>query len=394
MKELVKIEDLTVRFYTYEGVVQALNNVNLSIIDGEVLGLVGETGSGKTVTGLAILRLIMPPGKIESGRILFDANGSEPVDLLKLSEADMRAIRGSQIAMVFQEPGAALNPVFTIGDQLAEGILLHRRHELLGLARQTTEFRLRGEKGPVPLWARPVLLLRKYAYRTICVDPDSALARFLQRVPIVRGVVARGIRDEANKIAVALLEDVEIPDPDRIMREHPHELSGGMKQRVVIAMALACCSKLIIADEPTTSLDVTIQVQIVELLKKLKRELGASLLYITHNLGVAAEICDRIAVMYAGNICEIASVFDIFKNAQHPYTKALMAAVPKAGAEPRTIGGSVPDALSLPSGCRFHPRCEQATADCARAVPRLVEIGPGHFVACDLFAGVPRADAD
>jgi peptide/nickel transport system ATP-binding protein len=380
--ELIKISGLNVRFHTYEGIVEALNGVNLTIFDGETLGLVGETGSGKTVTGLAILRLIMPPGKIESGSIFFNPDGQEPIDLLKISEADMRAVRGSQIAMVFQEPGAALNPVFTIGDQLTEGIILHRSEEVKGLALETARNKIKENTAISFMVSKPFYLLKINAYRW---NENDFRLRLLQRIPVVRGFLRGGIREEASRIATAMLRDVEIPDPDRIIKQYPHELSGGMKQRVVIAMALACCSRLIIADEPTTSLDATIQVQIVELLKKLKRETGISLLYITHNLGVAAELCDRVAVMYAGNICEIASVFDIFKAPLHPYTRALMAAVPKPGEEPHTIGGSVPDALALPSGCRFHPRCQEASAKCFSHNPELIEAAPGHFVACDVY---------
>ena len=385
MTELVNISGLTINFHTYEGVVRALNGVNLDIREGETLGLVGETGSGKTITGLALLRLIMPPGKIESGSILF-ASETGTVDLLKISEPEMRKIRGGQIAMIFQEPGSALNPVFTIGDQLTEAILLHRREEIAMLAADNMVRLLSDKSGAMANLLRPLRIAQETVYRNISKNRRPRLSSFIERTPVVRRMVS-GMRAEADKIAFSLLHEVEIPDADRIMKQHPHELSGGMKQRIVIAMALSCCSKLIIADEPTTSLDVTIQVQIIELLKKLKKELHSSLLYITHNLGVAADICDRVAVMYAGNICEIASVYDIFKNPLHPYTKALMAAVPKPGVEPRAIGGSVADALSLPSGCRFHPRCQEVTNECSLDCPALIEVELGHFVACHLFLG-------
>jgi peptide/nickel transport system ATP-binding protein len=384
LEELVRVKDLTIRFHSYEGVVQALNGVNFSIYKGETLGIVGETGSGKTVTGLALLRLIMPPGKIEGGSILFDGDNG-PVDLLKTSEAAMREIRGSQIAMVFQEPGSALNPVFPISDQLTEAILLHRREEVARLAEAKMEKIL--SSNPQLMNNKilaPFRIAQKKLYRDIGNNTDKALVNLVERTPLLRRMVG-GMRQEANDIAISLLREVEIPDAARIMKQYPHELSGGMKQRIVIAMALSCCSKLIIADEPTTALDVTIQLQIVELLKKLKKETASSILYITHNLGVAAEICDRVAVMYAGNICEIASVYDIFKNPLHPYTQALMAAVPKPGVEPKAIGGFVADALSLPSGCRFHPRCQRVGKECTQDLPSTVEVEPGHFVTCHLF---------
>jgi peptide/nickel transport system ATP-binding protein len=386
LEAIIKIRNLDVRFDTFEGVIKVLNGVNLTIFKGETLGLVGESGSGKTVTGLSLLRLVMPPGKIEGGSIIFDSN-TGPVDLLRISEVEIRMIRGGQIAMVFQEPGAALNPVFTIGDQLTEGILLHRRPEIAGLAKQSTEDILNNiHNGLMNRLLKPARLLKRNMYRGINENQQSLFQRLIERLPIVRRLL-RDMQTEAEKIAVATLREVEISDVERIMRQYPHELSGGMKQRVVLAMALTCCSRLIIADEPTTSLDVTIQVQITELLKKLKLELNSTLLYITHNLGVAAEICDRVAVMYAGNICEVATVFDIFKNPLHPYTKALIAAVPKPGIEPQVIGGFASDALSLTDGCRFHPRCGRTTDRCKHICPSLSEVAPGHYVACHLFQG-------
>jgi peptide/nickel transport system ATP-binding protein len=378
---IAEIRDLDVSFHTYEGIIQALNGVSLTIFEGETLGLVGETGSGKTVTGLALLRLIMPPGKIEGGSIIFDSDAG-PVDLLSISEPEIRIIRGSQIAMVFQEPGAALNPVLTIGEQLTEGILVHRRHEVARLAMESMDHLLHDASNSlINKLFKPLRLFKRKMYRDISENHRSLFLCLIERLPVARGLLVN-LREEAENIAVSTLREVEIPDVERIMIQYPHELSGGMKQRVVIAMALTCCSRLIVADEPTTSLDVTIQVQIIELLKKIKKELNSSLLYITHDLGVAAEVCDRVAVMYAGNICEVASVFDIFKNPLHPYTKVLMAAVPKPGIEPQVIEGFVSDALSLPDGCRFHPRCSQTTDKCRQICPSLSEIAEKHFVAC------------
>lgn len=217
-------------------------------------------------------------------------------------------------------------------------------------------------------------------------EPRSKLLELIGRTPIARGLLWR-LDKEAEQIAVSLLKEVEIADPQRVIKQHPHELSGGMKQRAVIAMALACRTRLLIADEPTTALDVTIQAQILELIKRLKDEIKTSILYITHDLAVAAEICDRVAVMYSGNICEIADVVEIYKNPLHPYTKALMAAVPKPGEKLVAIKGFVPDPLDLPKGCRFHPRCKYVKDICKTKEPTPVEISPGHFVACHLYDG-------
>jgi peptide/nickel transport system ATP-binding protein len=387
MKELVKISGLTVRFYTYEGVVLALDNLDLGIDQRETLGLVGETGCGKTMTALSILRLIPPPGKIECGSILFNADGgSEAVDLLKISEAEIRSIRGSRIAMIFQEPGAALNPVFTIGDQIAEVILLHRREEVVRQALKTVSRLLDGETGPAKSLLKPVWAVESRLYYAMVKNHGAVLPRIVGRIPLLRRLLWR-INDEANKIVVRTLKEVEIPDAERVARQHPHQLSGGMKQRCVIAMALSCQPRFLIADEPTTSLDVTVQAQILELLRRLKVERESSILYITHDLAVAAEICDRIGVMYAGSMCELAGTADMFAAPQHPYTRALLAAVPKPGEEPHSIPGFIPDPLNLPSGCRFHPRCDVRGEMCAREVPPLREVQPGHFVACHVCQG-------
>jgi peptide/nickel transport system ATP-binding protein len=385
MDELLRIRGLTVRFYTYDGVVQALENVDLDINQKETFGLVGETGCGKTLTALSILRLIPPPGRIECGSICFNIDDrNEPVDLLTISEDEIRAIRGSKISMVFQEPSAALNPVYTIGDQISEVILLHRRQELGQRALEAVNILLAETPGFISSLARPIWLMERRLYQKVAQAPSSLWIKIVSHIFLVKRLLWR-LKDEAEKITVSVLGEVEIPDPQRVTRQYPHQLSGGMEQRAVIAMALACSPKFLIADEPTTSLDVTIQAQILELLNRLKVEGESSILYITHDLGVAAEICDRVGVMYAGSLCEIAKVNDLYANPLHPYTKALMAAVPKLGEEPHSIGGSVPDPIEPPPGCRFHPRCSSAMEICREQVPLMRELAPGHFVACHIY---------
>jgi peptide/nickel transport system ATP-binding protein len=382
MEELIKIEGLNVRFHTYDGVVQAVDNIDLDIKPEETFGLVGETGCGKTVTALAILRLISTPGKIEAGSIYFSADDiTKPVNLLTLSEDRMREIRGSWISMIFQEPSAALNPVFTIGDQIVEVILLHRQQEVAEKATKTVDKLLLEKHGLIGLMARPIWWTEKSLYQQVTRNPRSWRLRVIRRIPIIRRLLWR-LKAEAGKMAISVLKDVEIPDAERIFQQYPHQMSGGMKQRTVIAMALACSPKLLIADEPTTSLDVTIQAQILRLIQRLKEVEKASILYITHDLAVAAELCDRIGVMYAGSLCEVAGVNEIFANPLHPYTHALLEAVPKPGVEPRAISGYLPDPTNLPSGCKFHPRCPRATEKCQEQAPVMEEVTAKHFVAC------------
>lgn len=382
MKELLKIKNLTLHFHTYEGVVEALENLNLDINREETLGLVGETGCGKTMTALSILRLIPPPGRIENGSIFFDLDEEDsPVDLLKVSEDYMRQLRGSRISMVFQEPSAALNPVFTIGDQITEVILLHRQNELAQQALDALNLLIDNTGSYLGTLLRPIRILEKNLLLRKIKNPNSLLLRIVHKIPILRRLLWR-LKDEAKKVAVSTLKEVEIPDPERIIKQYPHQLSGGMKQRAVIAMALACSPKFLIADEPTTALDVTVQAQILELLRKLKDVRKSSVLYITHDLSVAAELCDRIGVMYAGSLCELAKAEDLYANPLHPYTKALLAAVPKPGEPLNTIDGFVPDPLEMPSGCRFHPRCDCCDDKCQRSCPSMIEIEHDHFVAC------------
>jgi peptide/nickel transport system ATP-binding protein len=385
MKDLVRIRDLSVRFYTYEGIVHAIDDLDLEIRQGETLGIVGETGSGKSMTALAILRLIPYPGKIESGSIAFlDKQSGGELQLLKLREDRMRAIRGNRISMVFQEPGAALNPVYTIGDQISEVLLLHRRQELARRAREHLDTLLGDGGSPASGLKKPFWRWQRRLCDKIVEEPHAIEPRLLSHLPLFRRLLRR-LKDEAGLLTVNMLKDVEIPDPARVTTDYPHELSGGMKQRAVIAMALACSPELLIADEPTTSLDVTIQAQMLELFRRIKTDKGASVLFITHNLGVASEVCDRVAVMYAGRLCEVTTIEDLFLHPSHPYTKALLDAVPIPGKELQTIPGALADALNPPPGCRFHPRCPSAMPMCQQDRPRLKEIGKDHMVACYLF---------
>jgi len=313
---LLSVRHLTTVFDLPAGPVAAVNAVSFDIQAGETLGLVGESGSGKSVTALSLLRLVQPPGRIAGGSILFRDR-----DLLTLSEADMRRVRGADISLIFQEPMTALNPVFTIGDQIAEAMLVH----------------------------------------------------------------GRGTRAETRERAITLLEAVKIPDPARRVHHYPHQLSGGMRQRVLMAMALACRPALLVADEPTTALDVTIQAEILDLLREMKARFHLSLLLITHDLGVVAETADRVAVMYAGRIVEEAPVRDLFRSPQHPYTRGLLASMPgRTAGRLRAIEGSVPDIAALPPGCAFGPRCPDHFDRCDTGTPALVEVGPGHRARCYL----------
>ncbi len=317
MGKLVAVEDLRVHFHTEDGVVRAVDAVTFDIDHGEILGVVGESGCGKSVTALSIIRLLpRPAGRIASGRILFRGQ-----DLLKKPEAEMRHIRGNDIAMIFQEPMTSLNPVYSCGAQVAEAIRLHQ-----GLR-------------PREAWAE----------------------------------------------AVDMLSRVGIAAPERRAREYPHQLSGGMRQRVMIAMALSCNPRLLIADEPTTALDVTVQAQILELVKELKRDMGMAVMLITHDLGVIAEMARRVVVMYAGRVVEEADVMGLFRRPLHPYTEGLLDAVPRIDL-PRgrlhVIPGQVPDPGDLPPGCRFHPRCAHRQDVCRKATPKLVDLGEGRRLAC------------
>ena len=318
MATLLEVNDLRTYFYTFEGVVKAVDGVSYQVEEGETLGLVGESGCGKSVSALSLMRLIPdPPGKIVDGQVLFDSE-----DILRIDMDDMRRIRGAKMSMVFQEPMTSLNPVLTLERQLGETLQLHR-----GLS-----------------------------------------------------------REEARHESVDLLSRVGIPDAERRVRQYPHQFSGGMRQRVMIAMALSCNPKLIIADEPTTALDVTIQAQILELMKSLTTEFGVALIVITHNLGVVARYADRVNIMYAGKIIERGSAREIYSNPRHPYTVGLLNSVPRLDLPRRAkldpIEGQPPDLVNLPPGCSFRSRCRWAIDKCATDAPPLEPISEGHLSAC------------
>jgi len=319
---LLRIHNLKTYFYTFDGVVKAVDNVSWELGDGEIIGLVGESGCGKSVTALSILRLIAdPPGKIVGGEIFFKGH-----NLLSLPDEEMRKIRGNEISMIFQEPMTSLNPVFTIGSQIAEAIRLHQK-------------------------------LNKKA---------------------------------AMEKSIEMLKLVGIPSPEKRVNEYPHQLSGGMKQRAMIAMALSCHPKILIADEPTTALDVTIQAQILDLMLAMRQEFDASIILITHDLGVIAETAQKVVVMYAGRVMEQAAVVDIFDNPLNPYTQGLLNSLPKLGAVHKqklnAIPGVVPSLYDLPAGCKFSPRCNRAIDICHRSEPDLIEVAPGHFSRCWLHS--------
>ena len=368
------------RFYTYEGVVKALEGVKLHMIEGETLGLVGETGCGKTMTALSILNLIPPPGKIESGKIFFKGK-EKTIDLLEQKESFIRRIRGKDISIIFQEPGSALNPVYTVEEQISEVFLLHRGEELTMAAIEAIEKDAESTRGGLK---RFIYGIQRKIYKKMLKKPRSLSLRFLSKIPIVKRYKRR-LRKEAKKESINILRQMEIPDPERVADMYPHELSGGMQQRVVIAMALACNPTLLIADEPTTSLDVTVQAQILNLIKKLKETFKSSIIYITHDLGVVAETCDRVAVMYAGNVVEVADVVEIFKNPLHPYTIGLMESIPRPGKDFKSIKGTVPSLINPPLGCRFNPRCPKAMEKCSKVKPEMKEVKKKHFVSCHLY---------
>jgi len=317
VEPLLKVTDLRTSFFTEEGEVRAVDGVSFAVAPGRLMGLVGESGSGKTVAVLSIMRLLPESARIVGGEIVF-----EGCNLLKLPEAEMRAVRGAKIAMIFQEPMTSLNPVFTIGSQIGEAIRLHQRTS----------------------------------------------------------------RSETRDRTIDALRMVGIADPERRIRDYPHQLSGGMRQRVMIAMALACKPRVLIADEPTTALDVTIQAQILDLIRELQSRLSLAVILVTHDLGIVSEYADDVTILYAARVMERASARELFKNPLNPYTRGLLDSIPGVEQKPRrrlqVIPGNVPNALSPPPGCRFHPRCPIAIPDCSAVEPPLEAKTPDHYAAC------------
>lgn len=382
LKDVLKVEDLTLNFYTYEGVVEALDEVNLNLKEGETLGLVGETGCGKSVTALSTLVLVPAPGRIEGGHVFFGL-GDSSLDLLRQDEPILRDIRGKDISMIFQEPRIYLNPVYTVLDQISEVYMQHRMKELSQKVIEKIENETKnGEAGFLTEF-------EKSMFKAMLENPDSFLLKIASKIPILNRY-RRRLKIILRKEVVEILKAMDIADPERVVDMYPHELSGGMAQRVVTAMALVCNPTLLIADEPTTNLDVTVQFQILNLIRVMKKKFGSSILYITHDMGVVAELCQRVAVMYAGSICEIADVMEVFKHPLHPYTKALLESIPMPGKEFKSIPGTVPSLMNPPTGCRFHDRCPYAMEICSEMKPKMIEVKKGHFIRCHLHTGVRK----
>lgn len=319
-KKLLEVKNLKTYFYSDRGIVKAADDVSFYVNEGETLGIVGESGCGKSITCMSLVRLVeTPPGKYVGGEIIFDGE-----DMLKVSDKRIREIRGNDISFIFQEPMTSLNPIFKIGKQISETMMLHR-----GMSKK-----------------------------------------------------------EAHKESIKMLDLVKIPNPERVVDEYPFSLSGGMRQRAMIAMALACEPKLLIADEPTTALDVTIQAQVLDLMNELKKDINASIIFITHDLGVIAEMSDRVMVMYAGKVVEVADTETIFKNPKHPYTKGLISSKPDmttTSSRLNVIPGNVPDLNNLPTGCPFNPRCSHATDECRNKFPDEIILEGEHRIACYLY---------
>jgi oligopeptide/dipeptide ABC transporter ATP-binding protein len=381
---VASVRDLRVHFESKAGVVHAVDGISFEIHDGETLGLVGETGCGKSVTARSFIRLVpSPPGIYAGGQIDFWSSEARqahdgPIDLLEISDKEMLEIRGDRIAMIFQDPGKALNPALSIRSQVAEVFYQHRSEEILEAL------------GPNP----PAIIRRAARQQT------NSFERLLLKLPPFRSKAAK-LRAKVDELVAHALTETQIANPRKIMNAYPHELSGGMKQRVLIAQALACNPDLLIADEPTTALDVTIQARILELIAELQARLATSVLYISHDLSLVKEICERVAVMYAGRIVETGTTEEIFSNPLHPYTRGLMAAVPSAAhrrGELAAILGNVPELVEPPPSCHFHTRCPFAVELCRTTDPATLAVSDSHGVACfayetrDLGAPLPTLD--
>lgn len=471
-EEALKVRNLKTQFFIYEGVVKALDDVSFSLYKGEILGIVGETGCGKSVTAYSIARLIAdPPGRVVGGEILMGnlnllRNLEDEVTIIYKKRAKIKhhsrvirrneyffnQIRGKYISMIFQEPMAALNPVYSIEDQIAETLLLHARTKMLEIVKSASEhlqeLQTWKETGNIPTLSDELgdelekikkssrgkesvkthqeLLIksamsfdkRKSRYENqlrVSTENDEMenkllananreeedeiidmLSRKSRKINLIKisKKMRRNSKDplllEARRESLGLLESLDVPNPNVVLKAYPHELSGGMLQRVMIAIALANNPRILIADEPTTALDVTVQAQILQIMKNLQRNMGTSIILITHDLAVIAEMCDRVAVMYAGNIVETAYVKELFKNPKHPYTIGLLRSIPRIDDPSKiliTIPGNVPNLVTPPPGCRFHPRCPFVFDRCKVEKPPTIEVSNGHTVQCHLFSG-------
>ena len=367
---IIKVDNLKTYFYTEEGVVKAVNGVSFEIFQDEILGLVGETGCGKSVTALSILRLVRSPGKIIEGKIEFKGQ-----NLLEIPKEHMREYRGNKITMIFQDPLNSLNPVISAGEQIGEVLLLHQMDSM----KKELDERILARKDNI----NTIKELKKQLKNKENIQKQEEINKLKEE----KGSIPK-LSDIVEERTIKIITDVGIADAEGILSRYPHELSGGMRQRVMIAMALACNPALLIADEPTTALDVTIQAQILDLMKVLKQKFRTSILMITHDLGVIADLCDRVAVMYSGNIVEYAKAEELFKDPRHPYTQGLLGAIPsleKKDQKLRVIRGMVPNLIYPPSGCRFHPRCDNRLEICDKVGPPITEITDNYYVACHLF---------
>jgi peptide/nickel transport system ATP-binding protein len=368
-QDVLTVKNLKVTFHTYAGDVKALDGVELSLRGRELLGLVGESGCGKSVTTLSIVGLLPPNAEIVSGEVLLDGT-----NLLTMKKDDLRLTRLRDVAIVFQDPMTYLNPVLTIGSQITEIIASKPELFVQELVRNRLE---------------------EIDVMETSNGLDGELQNERERLKAASGTSRLG-NDEIKRLthlyAISILKAVRLPEPEKALKMYPFELSGGMRQRAMIAMALVRRPKVLLADEMTTALDVTVQAQVLQLLEELKKAIDTSILLVTHDLAVVAEVCDRVAVMYAGNVVEVADVEELFRNPLHPYTQGLLASVPRvdiAVDEQKSIQGSVPNLMFPPSGCRFHPRCPKAFEKCPVMKPTLIEVSSGHLVSCFLYGGEP-----